>query len=93
MLSHFGTWAGVKLNIVDVIFMIDKFFKEWKLWSIFKLKWQEKLANLCYFPVKKMKKKISAVNFRLNLRGKKIRNEGKVLVAHSSGSHAYRRSQ
>ena len=56
MLSHFGTWAGVKLNIVDVIFMIDKFFKEWKLWSIFKLKWQEKLANLCYFPVKKWKK-------------------------------------
>ena len=57
MLSHFGTWAGVKLNIVDVIFMIDKFFKEWKLWSIFKFKWQEKLANLRYFPVKKMKKK------------------------------------
>ena len=69
MLSHFGTWAGVKLNIVDVIFMIDKFFKKWKLWSVFKLKWQEK-KNLCYFPVKKMKKKISAVNFRLNLRKK-----------------------
>ena len=36
--------------------MIDKFVKEWKLWSIFKLKWQEKLANLCYFSVKKWKK-------------------------------------
>ena len=55
MLSHFGTWAGVKLNIVDVIFMIDKFFKKWKLWSVFKLKWQEK--KICViFRLKKWKK-------------------------------------
>ena len=71
MLSHFGTWAGVKLNIVDVIFMIDKFFKEWKLWSIFKLKWQEKLANLCYFPVKKNEKKNFGRKFSAKFERKK----------------------
>ena len=54
----------------DVISMINKFLSNGKLWSIFELKWQEKLANLCYFPVKKNEPKFSMINFSLKIDGK-----------------------
>ena len=65
MLSHFDTYAGIKLNIVDVISMINKFLK---LLLTFELKWREKLANLYFFRLKKLTKiflsKLSAKNRR-----------------------------
>ena len=60
MLSHFDTYAGIRLNIVDVISMINKFLSNGKLWSM----------DLCYFPVKKNEPKFSIVNFRLKIDGK-----------------------
>ena len=32
MLSHFGTLAGIRLNIVDVISMINKFLSNENYW-------------------------------------------------------------
>ena len=65
MLSHFDTYAGIRLNIVDVISMINKFLK---LLLTFELKWREKLANLYFFRLKKLTKiflsKLSAKNRR-----------------------------
>ena len=43
MLSHFDTYAGIRLNIVDVISMINKFLSNGKLLLTFELKWREKL--------------------------------------------------
>ena len=68
MLSHFDTYAGIRLNIVDVIFMINKFLINGKLLLTFELKWREKLANLYFFQLKKLTKiflsKLSAKNRR-----------------------------
>ena len=68
MLSHFDTYAGIRLNIVDVISMINKFLSNGKLLLTFELKWGEKLANLYFFRLKKLTKifvsKLSAKNRR-----------------------------
>ena len=68
MLSHFDTYAGIRLNIVDVISMINKFLINGKLLLTFELKWREKLANLYFLRLKKLTKiflnKLSAKNRR-----------------------------
>ena len=68
MLSHFDTYAGIRLNIVDVISMINKFLINGKLLLTFELKWREKLANPYFFRLKKLTKiflsKLSAKNRR-----------------------------
>ena len=68
MLSHFDTYAGIRLNIVDVISMINKFLINGKLLLTFELKWWEKLANLYFFRLEKWTKiflsKLSAKNRR-----------------------------
>ena len=51
MLSHFDTYAGIRLNIVDVISMINKFLSNGKL----SLTWNdEKNLPVYIFPVKKI---------------------------------------
>ena len=58
------------------------------------LKWQENPANLCNFPVKKIYENgLWIFGQIVNLRGRKICKEGKVLVGHPSRSHAHWRSQ
>ena len=66
----FFFYPSLSLNIVDVISMINTFLSNGKFLSIFELKWQEKLSNLRYFPVKKNEPKFSLVNFRLKIDGK-----------------------